>query len=204
MAEYLEPLITCDKILELFTPNRPAGFEHSDILRLLDIGRQTQEAGFVLSALSKLENDNHLERYGLSNHLFKITGTTFTFKSTGGYKGQIERENEIESAKTSSEKMVLKSAQSVIDTNLSIQNLNDNTHTFYKKQTKFNNWQKGLTIAIMLSTLAYTIISYFMLTNQNKQLEQEKIKSKSSIQEIKSQILQDSAFLDSLKNKLKK
>lgn len=97
-----------------------------------------------------------------------------------------------------------KIAKSVIDTNLSIQALNDSTTTFYNKQTKFNNWQKGLTIAIMLSTASYTLISYFMLRNQEKQSAQGTQVSQPTEKEIKLHILQDSVFLKSLKESLRK
>jgi hypothetical protein len=203
MQSYTEPLPMADKILELFTAQRPAGYDHKDFLQIFGYGHQTPEAGYVLSALHLLVNDDLLELYGHSNNLYKVTGTTFTFKDSGGYKKKIERENELEQAKTIGEQMAVKSAQSVIDTNTSIQALNRNTTTFYDKQSNFNKWQKRLTFAILISTAAYTVISYFMLRNQNTQLDQEKTKSTEQVKHIKNQILEDSVFLKNLKKSLK-
>ena len=100
-------------------------------------------------------------------------GKTFYFKDKEGYEGQIKRENEIENAKGATERMALKSAQSVIDTNLSIQDLNTKTDAFYEKQKKYNTAQKFLTFAILLSSAIYTWVAVITYNESkyNKKLE---------------------------------
>lgn len=202
MANYIEPLITCDKILGLFTPERTAGYSHNDFLVSLGIGHRTPEAGYVLAAISRLTEDKHIELYGNTNSLYKITGNTFQFKNAGGYEGLIKRENEINAANTVAEKVALQSAQFVIATNLSIQSLNENTSTFYTNQTSFNTWQKVLTIAILASSITYTVITYFILKAEGGQSKPETSIVQPTIQQLKSQILQDSIFLKNLRDSL--
>ena len=52
-----------------------------------------------------------------------------------------------------------------IDTNKSIQDLNDKTDTYYKNQTDFNKTQRRLTYAIAIATAIYTLFSVLTFFN---------------------------------------
>ncbi|MGG9962554.1 hypothetical protein [Ferruginibacter sp. SUN106] len=148
--DYIEPLPTCDKILELFTPQVPAGFSHSSINNALGYKNSDPEGAFVLAALHKLTTDKYLVPYAMDNSLYKVSGDTFIFKASGGYKGLVEKEKRVLELKEAIEQLGLKSTQSVIDTNTSIQALNKLTSDFYEKQDKYSRTQRGLTYAIVI------------------------------------------------------
>lgn len=57
---------------------------------------------------------------------------------------------------------LLAEAKSVTDTNTSVQTLNTETVTFYKKQRAYNNIQKWLTAAIFVSSAIYTGVTWMM------------------------------------------
>ena len=200
--EYEEPLITCDRVLELFTKERPANISHGDINNSLGYKNGDPDSSFVLAALDKLTTDNYLIKYG-DGSTYKISGETFTFKRNGSYKGLIERENRKAEIKEAIEQLGLKSTQSVIDTNTSIQTLNRQTGVFYEKQTTYNNTQKFLTAAILFSSVLYTVIaglSYYNTSKQEQSLQQ-------SVQDIKTELnnqaMEDSIFQKRVKDSLK-
>ena len=118
--EYEEPLITCDRVLELFTKERPAAITHGEINNSLGYKNGDPDSAFVLAALDKLTTDNYLIKYGDGDSYFKISGETFTFKRNGSYRGLVERENRTAEIKNALEQLGFKSTQSVIDTNSSI------------------------------------------------------------------------------------
>jgi len=196
--EYEEPLITCDRVLELFTKERPAGITHGEINTSLGYKNGDPDSSFVLAALDKLTTENYLLKYGDGNSYFKISGDTFTFKRNGGYRGLVEREKRKAELKEAFDELGLKSTQSVIDTNTSIQTLNKQTATFYEKQTSFNNWQKGLTIAIGFFTLVQVLIAIFKKDSKMEIIQMPSIKElELNLNQLKSKI-EAKASLDSL------
>jgi len=199
--EYDIILQTADKILNLITPENLFALSHGEVNKRLGYANGTAESAYVLAALRRMAEDNYLQKNPTTHdNYFQIAGNTFAFKDAGGYEILVENEKLHADSKKYNEVISLKSAQSVIDTNTSIQNLNSNTATFYEKQNNFNKWQRGLTIAILISTASYTFISYLQFKEQQPPTKQEKPQLPISIDSIKSQILSDSVFLKKLKN----
>lgn len=124
MLDYDEPLITADKVLDIFSAQNSAGGTHSSILQTLKINHGTPEAGYLLSALERIRKDELLLLYGHNNDHYKIGADFLTFKANGGYRGFIDREklkiNELDAIKLSG----LTTNRNVIDTGDSVQKLN--------------------------------------------------------------------------------
>lgn len=192
--EYIEPLPTCDKILELFTAHSPAGFTHSGINQNLGYKNGSPESGYVLSALYKLIDDGYLLSYGMDNSYYKVSGDTFTFKAGGSYLGLCNREKTKNEIKEALDELGFKSAQSVVDTNTSIQTLNAKTGVFYKNQTEYNKSQKLLTLAILLSSVIYTITAITTcndnraIQSHNKSIEQRLDKIEPLLNDLKDKV----------------
>lgn len=209
--EYDITLFEADKILGLITPARSSGFSHSSINQELGYKNGTPQSTYILAALKRLVDDNLLEKYSTNDSLFQITANTLDFKAKGSYQGLVDRENKKDQLKQALEELGFKSAQSVIDTNKSIQTLNTQTGDFYIKQTGFNKAQRNLTLAIVVFTFAQVCIAtcqYLKPAEKpepiqlppSKEVEKELKKLKSKIE---SHIYQDSLFRQQVKDSLK-
>ena len=92
-----------------------------------------------LTTIPYLENPDH----------HRLTKAGWYFKSFQG-----ERDEVLELKRLQKEQL-----ESVINTNRSIENLNERTRTFYEKQEKLGNIQKYLAWSIAVSTALYTIFT---------------------------------------------
>jgi len=186
--EYSKELIYADKALEVFRPERIVSLTYSNILGELGLENQEIERGYILAGLRRLVEDKYLSSGGANNDYYDSTGTTFAFKSKGGYKTLVEAEKRKIESEAAIQELSKKSTQSVIDTNISIQELNKKTGEFYSKQEEFLNKQRthnliniGLTIAIMLATIvsgAIATCTYY----DSKVERQNNAKDKSDLQ----------------------
>jgi hypothetical protein len=157
--EYNTILTFADKALEFFQPHSTSSLTHSNIISNLGFTHNSPESGYILSGLKRLVEDGYLKSSGLNNDLYDITGTTFDFKAKGGYKTSVKEEEERLELKANIEELNKKSTQSVIDTNTSIQTLNTKTADFYTHQSKYNNTQKLLTIAIFFTGAVSAVVA---------------------------------------------
>lgn len=195
--EYIEPLITCDGILDLFTKEgAPSYYMGGNIYNTFG-GKAGN--GLVTEALHKLiEIDKYIT---VANDYHRLSGTAREFIASGGYKALVDKENRKAEIKEAIEEMGLKSAQSVIDTNTSIQGLNTKTNTFYTKQTRYNNVQIFLTIAILLSSAIYTtvaVVSY----NESKRNSIKEQRLEELEKTLKDKTTKDSIFQKAVKDSL--
>lgn len=201
--EYNETLQMADKILfELVDVNNLSAYSHSYVNGRFSINNQTPESTYVLSALRRLSDDGYFEKKDGSSESFHINGKTLDFKNSGGYKELIKAEKRKAELKGVIEELGLKSTQSVIDTNTSIQKLNTKTDTFYTKQTKYNNVQIFLTIAILLSSAIYTtvaVVSY----NESKRNSIKEQRLEELEKKLKDKTTKDSLFQKYVKDSLK-
>lgn len=177
------------------------------------LSEQLYEDGLCYKEIRGPNAMNQSNVYGISTKgilLCNRLPKDFSEKGYSYYLLEIREKDKLnkkrEELEVSNIKANLTVASSVQETNRTVQENNrknvelaDATETFYTRQTGFNRWQRNLTIAILISTASYTVISYFMLRNQKKQLEKEKTELQQQVKEIKSQIIQDSAFLKKLK-----
>ena len=191
--EYKEPLISCDRILALFEGRSSVSNQHVyDNVLNNDAGKL-----YTTHAITKLIDDNRI--FKSSESYYQLKGDTLHFIEDGGYEKLVERENKKGELKSIIEDLGLKSVQSVIDTNTSIQNLNTQTDKFYDKQKKYNTIQKFLTGTIVLATIAYTASSIKSCSIlQQTQTQEESLKKIKSL--IDNQTLSDSLFRKSVKD----
>lgn len=131
----------------------------------------------------------------------QITDHTRSFLENGGFT-EIAKELNIQEEYTNQLRI------STINTNDSIKGLNTQTEVFYSKQTGFNNWQKGLTIAIAAFTLAQVGVAIFKKDSKTEIIQIPSVKQlesnlKKLEQETKSIVYQDSLFHQIVKDSLK-
>jgi hypothetical protein len=192
-----------DKILALITPEKLFVLSHSGINLSMGYSNGSAESGYVLAALRRMLKDGYLQNnLGDNGNFFEITGTTFPFKNSGGYQTLVGREKAKNEYNASIEKLGLKSTQSVIDTNKSIQTLNKETGIFYNKQRRYNNVQICLTIAILLSSAVYTAVSIISY-NESKHNKTEDQRLEQLENKLQSHTKQDSVFQIIVKDSLK-
>lgn len=102
----------------------------------------------------------------------------------------------VEAEKRAMQKQMESVNSSLIATNTSTEVLNTKTGSFYDKQKGFNRWQKYLTGAIMLATVAYTISSIatcnILQRSQRQEESLRKIKSLINNQNLSDSILRKS------------
>lgn len=124
MLTYSDTLEMCDRILSIFSAEKPSGENESGIVLLLGLQRGTKEMGLLTPAIQRLEEDKHLVKYGHHNDIFKIGSKTLEFKESGGYKEWVNIENRKEELKIALEELGVKTNKNVIDTGESVQKLN--------------------------------------------------------------------------------
>ena len=122
--EYLEPLPTCDKILDLLQ-GRPSIDSYAIYHSLRS---DTITGDMITNALSKLVDDKHLRTQG---NFFNVGGDTLLFIQHGKYLGLVT-ENIREQKELSKEELkhllddaTLKLTDSLIKTNKSVSDTND-------------------------------------------------------------------------------
>ena len=207
--EYDEILQMSDKIFaEIVDASNLSAYTHGLVNNRLSISNGTPESAHVLAALRRLSEDGFLDKKDGSTESFHINGNTFNFKNSGAYKSLVEKENIKEKYREAIDELGLKSTQSVIDTNKSIQTLNTNTNKFYEKQTSFNRWQKGLTIAIGLFTLAQVLTAIFKKDSKTETIQIPSLKEvESKLNQLESKAeakaSRDSLFHRQVKDSLK-
>lgn len=162
---YIEPLISCDKILALFNEQKTSGYKHIDFIDKLGYKNGTPESQIILTAINKLEDDGHLKRYGGALDYFQLGGDALTFKETGGYKGLVERENKKEEIREIIEQLNIKTSNSVIDTNISVRT----TNNIQQKSIKKNEKLYWLTLLVAAVGAFGTVGSFIKSCESNKQ-----------------------------------
>ena len=125
MHSYSNTLITCDRIMEIFTPQKHSGFKDGDIMGLLNISNGTPEAAYFSSAMERLKKDGHLLPHGSDNSYFKVGGDFFQFKEQGAYKEWVNNENLKETISDAINKSGISANEISIATGKSVQKLND-------------------------------------------------------------------------------
>ena len=189
--EYDEILQMADKIFaEIVDASNLSAYTHGLVNNRLSISNGTPESAHVLAALRRLSEDGFLDKKDGSTESFHI------------------KENIKEKYREAIDELGLKSTQSVIDTNKSIQTLNTNTNKFYEKQTSFNRWQKGLTIAIGLFTLAQVLTAIFKKDSKTETIQIPSLKEvESKLNQLESKAeakaSRDSLFHRQVKDSLK-
>ena len=118
--EYIEPLPTCDKILDLY--NDKVAIEQNTIYNRLR-GEQIKD-DLIYAALAKLVSDKHLTPRN-DNSFYNLGGDALIFIQQGKYLGLVERETKREEKELRNEELkeildthTLKVGNSVIDTNI--------------------------------------------------------------------------------------
>lgn len=144
MVFYSETLQMCDRILAIFSAERPAGESESNFVNILKLERGSKEIGLLTPAIQRLEQDTHLVRYGHHNDIFKIGATTLEFKELGGYKEWVEKEIRNQELRKTLEELGVKTNQNVIDTGDSVQRLN----SLLKPATKVQVFASILTVIV--------------------------------------------------------
>ncbi len=122
MFFYDEPLITCDRILDLFS-NQTSGIKESEMIRLLDLDPRSSEAGSVAPALDKLVKDGYLKLTGNENNVYKLRGEGLLFKRLGNYEKFVDRENRKQEIREAIQQSGIKTDVNVIKTGKSVQRL---------------------------------------------------------------------------------
>jgi DNA-binding PadR family transcriptional regulator len=177
MLPYVEPLPTCDLILDLFSETRTAGYNQSGIAETLGYTKGNPSAALILPALNKLETDDYLKRYGHNNEYYQITGDGLLFKTLGKYKAYIDRENARENLGLIIQDLGLKTNQSVIDTNKSVKETND----IQKKNIQWNNKLFWVTLAV--AVIAATGTWMQVVNDRTKNSLSQKLEAKDSLQQ---------------------
>lgn len=182
-----------DKILfELVDVNNLSSYSHGYVNGRFSILNQTPESTYVLSALRRLADDGFFDKKNGSSESFHINGKTLDFKNYGGYKELIKEEKRKGELKAAIEELGLKSAQSVIDTNDSIQTLNTRTSDFYNHQRKINNAQRLLTIAIFFTGAVSAVVAtceyYKPTTNSDKHIVIDTAAHNQQLRQLESRI----------------
>lgn len=120
MADYIEPYITADKILEALSTvrKRMALYEIDDIVK-----GKGSIPNDIRSALFELENDGYIKRENQTDFWYTLLGKGTQLYNDGGYKVKIEKEtNEaseekrVKSLTTSKLEIDLKNAKRVYKT----------------------------------------------------------------------------------------
>ncbi len=126
------------------------------------------------------------------------------------YTYYLIKQNEKKKRKEDKEKLELKSIETNIGVADSVKKMNKksielagDTQTFYTKQNGFNKWQKWLTIAIAVSTVAYSVITFLMLKAQDKYSQSENQQLYQLEQSLKDHTKRDSIFEQRVKDSLK-
>jgi hypothetical protein len=196
MEVYTQLYANCDKILDVLATNPHHRMMESDIYSYAD----EQQRPRMRAALI------HLSQYGMIKEdphpHYILLGPGSTLQATGGYKNKFEEENKQEEEGGKIAALTIKNAQSVIDTNTSIQVLNTKTDTFYTKQTRYNNIQIFLTIAILLSSAIYTTVAVIS-HNESKQNSLKEQRLEELEKTLKYKTTKDSLFQKVVKDSLK-
>jgi cell division protein FtsL len=174
--EYIEPLITADKILDLFDPESRVSISQSDIYR--SIGKKGDTNTF--QALKRLKEDGYLD---FCNDYFSFNGKTLAFIGSGKYKGLCEREQIRISNLSAKEKLEEESIKSVIATNEAVQeNFTSQKITTY------------ISIGVGVLSLIFIGISTYYQAND---------KTPKEVQKLKEEVIETQKKLQNLQSSLK-
>lgn len=163
MQSYSEPLITCDKVMQLFTPNFSGGLQHGGVMQSLQISHGTDEAGYLSSALERLKKDGHLLTYGLDNAYLKVGADFFQFKEQGGYKEWVNRENYKESVLNAINESGINANKNSVETGNSVQKLNN----LLRPATKAQIFIATVTLFIAALAAWISFLNYKTTKNSN-------------------------------------
>lgn len=176
--EYIEPLITADKIVDLFDPESRVSISHSDIYR--SIGKKGDTNTF--QALKRLKEDGNFDNSPDGSHL-QFNGKTLAFISSGKYKGLCEREQIRISNLSAKEKLEEESIKSVIATNEAVQeNFTSQKITTY------------ISIGVGALSLIFIGLSTYYQAND---------KTPKEVQKLKEEVIETQKKLQSLQSSLK-
>lgn len=171
--EYEEPLITCDKVLDLFDPDIRVSISQSDIYR--GIGKKGDPITF--QALKRLKEDGYLDNRSVDDN-FSFNGKTLGFIGSGKYKGLCDREKIKFAGLLEKERLEASQIKSVIATNKAVQ---DN----FKSQ----NITTYISVGVGILSLIFIGASTYYQANEKsatelKLLRQEVIETQKKLQNL--------------------